>query len=256
MSSSPKIGFHDKKILVTGAGRGIGKAIVAELYGRGAKVYALSKTHANLKSLTEEFPNVIPICVDLENWEETRKAVEPIEPLDCLINNAGVVEPLPILQVTPESFDTHFNVNLRGALNVSQIVAKKMITKGNGGSIVNISSVSGQKAISGLGPYCCSKAALDMLSKCLALELGANQIRVNSLVLGPVATDIANADNYEGVSNEKMDNCLEMLLRRTPTGKLFKPMSDVVNTILFLISNQTTQITGQCLALDGGFFCS
>ncbi|ODM93711.1 L-xylulose reductase [Orchesella cincta] len=244
------------KCLVTGAGRGIGRALVAELHARGAVVYALSKNPDNLKKLKIEFPKVVPICADLGSVEDTRRALEPIEAVDCLINNAGIFEPGDFLEATSESFDKQFNINLRSALTVSQITAKKMIARGNGGSIVNISSISGQRPEHGIAIYCCTKAAIDMLTKCMALELGPHKIRVNAVAPANVDTDLNQPGSYGEEEKEKVEQNQKLLLQRTPTGTLWMPMSDIVNTTLFLASDLTSQITGQVLAVDGGYLAN
>ncbi|CAL8122124.1 unnamed protein product [Orchesella dallaii] len=158
-----------------------------------------------------------------------------------------------MLEVSPESFDKQFNVNVKAVLIVSQIVAKKMIEKGEGGSIVNISSINAQRPAIGIGLYACTKAALDMLTKSLALELGPHKIRVNSVNPASVVTDMSQPSSYDEEGKEKMKEHHARLLNRTPTQTLWMPMSDVVNTALFLASNSTSQITGQSLAVDGGY---
>ncbi|ODM93715.1 L-xylulose reductase [Orchesella cincta] len=249
-------GFADKKCLVTGAGRGIGRAIVAELYCQGATVYALSKNPEHLKTLKEEFPKVIPICVDLSNWEEASKAVESIEPVDCLINNAGIAQRAAFLETSPQNVDAHFDVNYKATVIISQIVARKMIKRGKGGSIVNMSSIASQRALPNCGIYCCTKAALDMLTKVMALELGPHQIRVNSVNPGSVLTDMNSVTTCDASTKEKIEKVEKILISRTPTQTLWMPIRDVVNTTLFLASNQTSQITGQCIAIDGGYLAN
>lgn len=105
------------------------------------------------------------ICVDLLDWNATRKAVQNILPIDLLVNNAAVAYLSPFLDVTPEQFDLTFNINVKAILNVSQIIAKSMIEQKRGGNIVNISSQAGQAALKDHAVYCASKGALDMLSK-------------------------------------------------------------------------------------------
>ncbi|CAL8122222.1 unnamed protein product [Orchesella dallaii] len=251
--------FAGKKCLVTGAGRGIGRAIVGELHSQGAIVYALSKNPETLQALKEDFPKIIPICANLLNWEEAKETIESIEAVDCLINNAGIYEPHKFLSLTMESYDEHFNVNLKAVVLVSQIVARKMIEGGKGGSIVNMSSIASQRAIPDCSIYCCTKAALDMLTKTMALELGAHQIRVNSVNPAGVMTDMTRSSDWNNSKTNgsmKVKEVEQLLIRRTPTETLWMPMRDVVNTTLFLASNQTSQITGQCVAVDGGFLAN
>ncbi|ODM87126.1 L-xylulose reductase, partial [Orchesella cincta] len=232
----------DFKCLVTGAGRGNRRAIVGKLHAQGAIVYALSKNPDNLKKLKRRvFKQAI------------KTALEPIETVDCVINNAGIYEPTEFVTTTTESFDNHFNINLKAVLVVSQIMAKKMIERGKGGSIVNMSSVSAQRPEPGCAIYCCSKAALDMLTKTMAVELGPHKIRVNSVNPGNVDTDMNRPESYANKEElELVDKGFQSILDKTPTGVVWMPMDDIVNTTLFLASNLTSQITGQCLAVDGG----
>lgn len=129
------------------------------------QVIALSKEKANLDKLCKEDPRIQSICVDLSDWNATRKAVESVLPIDLLVNNAGVAYLNSFLDATSEDFDLTFTVNVKAILNVSQIIAKNMIQRKVGGSIVNISSQASQAALKDHVVYCASKGAVDMLSK-------------------------------------------------------------------------------------------
>ncbi|ODM87481.1 D-erythrulose reductase [Orchesella cincta] len=240
---SVQYNFTGVKFLVTGAGRGIGRAIVTELHNQGAIVYALSKNPDNLASLQKECPKIIPIYADLSNLEQTLNAVKPIEAEYCEIAD--------FLEISLEQYEKQFSVNFKAAVFVSQNVVKKMIAAGIGGSIINISSMTSQRAIKYFGIYSCTKAALDMLTKSMALGIGVHKIRVNSLSPGTVKTDLVNY--VVNQDPKEMEKQVQRFIERTPTQTLFMPMSDIVNATLFLASNQTSQITGQCLAVDGGY---
>ncbi|CAL8122216.1 unnamed protein product [Orchesella dallaii] len=129
-----------------------------------------------------------------------------------------------------------------------------MIEKGNGGSIVNMSSVCSKVPMPMAGIYTCAKAGLDMLTKLMALELGPHKIRVNSVNPALVLTDMTAPVRSEPTEEEK--RIIQTILNRIPTKQFYVPMSDVVNTTLFLASDQTSQITGQCLAVDGGYLAN
>ncbi|ODM92078.1 L-xylulose reductase [Orchesella cincta] len=101
-----------------------------------------------------------PICADLTDLEQTQKAVKPIEAVDCLINNAGIMELADFLGISPEHVERQFSVNLKAVVFLSQIIVKKMIAAGNGGSILNMSSILGQRPVKFCGIYNCTKAAL------------------------------------------------------------------------------------------------
>ncbi|ODM97973.1 L-xylulose reductase [Orchesella cincta] len=251
---SGKVDFAGKKCIVTGAGRGIGRAIVTELHARGAKVYAVTKNPVNLQKLVEDCPGVIPVRADLSNAEEIKNVIEPIEAVDVLINNAGVCEPSAVMDISGDSCDRIFSVNLKAVLQISQIVARKMIEKGDGGSILNVSSVSGIQPLPYIGVYACSKTAVNTLTKMFAVELGPHKIRVNAIAPAIVATDMTSMRTYvPDASETDIPPPLQGMLARTPTNTYNMPMSDIVNTALFLVSNQTSQLTGQVLAVDGGY---
>jgi len=144
---------------------GIGRELALRLAKYKGQVFALSKTKKYLDTLVATDPKIQPICVDLCDWDATRKAVQSVLPIDLLVNNAAVAYLLPFLDATPESFDLTFDVNVKAVLNVSQVVARSMIERKSGGSIVNISSQAGQAALKDHAIYCASKGALDMLSK-------------------------------------------------------------------------------------------
>jgi len=144
---------------------GIGWELALRLAKYKGQVFALSKTKKHLDNLVATDPKIQPICVDLRDWDATRKAIQNILPIDLLVNNAAIAYLSPFLDVTPEEFDLTINVNVKAVLNVSQIVAKNMIERKSSGSIVNISSQAGQAALKNHAIYCTSKGALDMLSK-------------------------------------------------------------------------------------------
>lgn len=144
---------------------GIGRELALRLSKYKAVVFALSKTKKNLDSLVAADSKIHPVCVDLRDWNATRKAVENILPIDLLVNNAGVGYLTSFLDATPEEFDLTFDVNVKAVLNVSQVVVKNMIERKSGGNIVNLSSQAGQAALKDHAVYCASKGALEMLFK-------------------------------------------------------------------------------------------
>ncbi|CAO2646432.1 L-xylulose reductase [Lemmus lemmus] len=243
-----KLNFSGLRALVTGAGKGIGRETVKALHASGAKVVAVTRTNADLVSLSKECPGIEPVCVDLGDWEATEKALGSIGPVDLLVNNAAVALLQPFLEVTKEAFDRSFNVNLRAVLQVSQIVAKSMIAQGVPGAIVNVSSQASQRALTNHSVYCSTKGALDMLTKMMALELGPHKIRVNAVNPTVVMTPM-------GRTNWSDPHKAKVMLDRIPLGK-FAEVENVVDTILFLLSNQSSMTTGCTLPVDGGFLAT
>ena len=234
--------FHGRSILVTGAGRGIGFGIAKSLANMGASVIALSKTKTNLDLLVKEAPDIQIIHQNLNNWKETRDVVSNIEYLDGLVNCAAIVSPpKPTLAVTAENLDLHFNVNLKAAINTMQVAGKKMIETGKGGSIVNISSVIGEAAVKGALSYSVSKAGLNMATKVFALELGPHKIRVNAVSPTWVRTEALDQFSVE---------FLEQYVSKIPAGRMCE-IQDVVDKVLFLLSEQSKMISGTVTNLDG-----
>ncbi|XP_028990454.1 L-xylulose reductase-like [Betta splendens] len=240
-----EISFAGKRALVTGAGKGIGRATALALARCGAKVVAVTRTQADLDSLMEECPSITPVCVDLADWDATEAALQDIGPIDLLVNNAARISLQPFLEVTPDQFDQLFSVNVKAALHVSQIVARGMKARGAGGSIVHVSSQAALSAVREFAVYCATKGALDMLMKVMALELGPHKIRVNSVNPTVVMTDMGRL----AWSDPKK---AEPLMSRIPLGH-FAEEEDVVNSILFLLSDKSNMTNGITLPVDGGF---
>ncbi|CAG7731794.1 unnamed protein product, partial [Allacma fusca] len=229
-------------------GRGIGRDLVKALAKGGATVIALTKTQANLDSLKAECPSIETVCADVGNWDETREAVKSVLPIHALVNNAAIAEVAPFLQTTPESFDRQFNINVKSILNVSQVVAQDMIDRKAGGVIVQVSSQASQAALKDHVVYAGTKGALDIMAKIMALELGEHNIRVNCVNPTVVMTDMGRVAWSDPVKGGQM-------LARIPLGR-FAEVEEVVNAILFLLSDQSSMINGVILPIDGGFLAA
>jgi len=242
----PHLSFRAKRVLVTGAGRGLGKEIVRALVKNEATVLALSRTKSNLDSLKKEFPSVQTICVDIQDWSQTRKLIKDAGQIDYLINNAALNIAGSIMSATSEDFQKTMDTNVRSALNISQTVADGMIKRG-GGSIVFVSSIAAKTPIIKQGIYAISKAALGMLSKSLALELGKHNIRVNTVNPTVFPSDMS----AKSVSNPD-GPFLTNLRTRTPLNRIAN-VEEIVNAVLFILSDATPMINGQEIMVCGGF---
>ncbi|XP_054702099.1 L-xylulose reductase isoform X1 [Grus americana] len=229
-------------------GAGIGRAVAVALSKAGARVTALSRTAADLESLARECPGIEPLCLDLADWDATEAAVGAAGPFELLVNNAAVAVLQPFLEVTRAALERSLDVNLRAVLHVSQIVARQMIAQGVPGAIVNVSSQASQRALRDHAVYCSTKSALDMLSKVMAMELGPHKIRVNTVNPTVVMTDMGRINWSDPQKSAAMIN-------RIPLGK-FAEVDDVVNSILFLLSDKSAMTTGSSLMVDGGFLVS
>ncbi|XP_031840605.1 L-xylulose reductase [Nomia melanderi] len=242
------IDFQGKRILVTGAGRGIGKELALRLSKLNAQVIALSKTKENLEKLHAEDPRIQTVCVDLLDWAAARKAVQSVLPVDLLVNNAAVAILSPFLKATEEDFDLSFNANVKTILNVSQVVAGDMIKRKVSGSIVNVSSQASQAALRDHSVYCATKGAVDMLSKTMALELGPHNIRVNTVNPTVVMTEMGKI----GWSNPEK---AQTMINKIPLGR-FAEVDEVVDAIVYLLSDRSSMISGVQLPVDGGFLAT
>ncbi|XP_037349264.1 carbonyl reductase [NADPH] 2 [Talpa occidentalis] len=243
-----QLNFSGLRALVTGAGKGIGRETVKALQASGARVVAATRTSADLVSLSQECPGVEPICVDLGDWEATERALGGVGPVDLLVNNAAVALLQPFLEVTKEAFDRSFSVNLRSAFQVSQIVARSMVDRGVPGSIVNVSSMVSHVPFPSLSVYSSTKGAMTMLTKVMALELGPHKIRVNSVH----PTVVLTAMGKRVTADEEITRKLK---ERHPLRK-FAEVEDVVNSILFLLSDCSASTTGSGIMVDSGYLAS
>jgi len=246
---SIQVSFKGKKVLVTGAARGLGRDLVEFFHKGEAVVYALSRNPENLQKLKTEFPNIITVCADLSDWDGTRKAVEKIPPVDYLVNNAAIVQVQAFADITPENFDLMMNTNVKSVINVSQIVAQKMIDSKMPGAIVNVSSLASKLYGKMLTTYCLTKASLDMLTKSMAVELGPFNIRVNSVNPTVFLSDMSRTfleNNPDGG---------ETYVGRVPLKKIVTS-EEIVRTIAYLLSDLSPMIHGETIALDGGYSCT
>uniref|UniRef100_A0A2P2HYK2 L-xylulose reductase-like n=1 Tax=Hirondellea gigas TaxID=1518452 RepID=A0A2P2HYK2_9CRUS len=239
--------FSGKRALVTGAGAGIGRATALKLAELGAQVIALSRTKAHLDSLKQENPSIEIICVDLVEWSTTREAIKKVTPIHLLVNNAGICLQTPLLDATPEQFDLIFNVNLKAIMNVSQIVVADLLERNLKGNIVNVSSLASHRGVANFFLYAASKSAVDSFTKTMALELSPKGIRVNAVNPTVVMTEMGR---HVWSDKEKS----EAVLARIPQGKFVEKL-DVVNGIVFLLSDNSDMINGHMLLIEGGLRC-
>lgn len=238
--------FDGKRAVVTGAGKGIGYDACIALAKAGAEVIAVTRTQADLDQLQAEVGDaIIPALVDISDVGATKKILEEAGDIDLVVNNAGIASLQPFLETTVEDFDQVMAINLRAALVVSQIAAKSMIDRDVRGSIVNVSSQASMVGLPEHASYCASKGALDQLSRVMAVELGPKGIRTNCV--NP--TVVLTAMGRLAWSDPEKAN---PMLARIPVGR-FAETEDVVNAILYLLSEKSGMCNGVMLPIDGGF---
>ena len=239
--------FQGKRVLITGAGKGIGRETAKCLAVRGARIVALSRTASDLESLADEIGSQ-GIAVDLSDAAATRAATREAlaEPVDHLVNCAGINILQSFLETTDEAFDKVMAVNTRAALIVAQEYARARIAAGAGGAIVNVSSISAFTGFADHAAYCASKGAMDAMSRVMANELGPHGIRVNCINPIVTMTELAAAAWSDPAKSDPM-------LRRIPLGR-FAEVGDIAPTIAFLLSDGAAMVSGQSLSIDGGFY--
>ncbi|MFJ5295908.1 SDR family oxidoreductase [Pseudomonas sp. NPDC088368] len=231
--------FLGKRILVTGAGKGIGRETVQWLTRCGAEVIALGRNPDDLNYCEQT------LVVDLADAAATQAAVTTMLPIDLLVNCAGVVELESILDTSVETFDHLMAVNTRAPMVIAQVVARDLITRGVPGAIVNVSSLAAAVGTRDHLAYCASKAALDAMTRVMAVELGPHGIRVNSV--NPVVTLTPMAEKAWSDPAKSAS-----MLSRIPLGRFVQP-SEIASTIAFLLSDDAAMINGVTLTVDGGF---
>ena len=236
--------LEGKTVLVTGAGKGIGRATAVMLASRGARVVAMSRTAADLDSLAAEI-GCLPIVVDLADAEATRAAARAAMPVDFLVNNAGATILESFLDTSVESFDSLMAVNTRAPMILGQEYARDRIGRGLGGAVVNVSSNASWMGWADHAAYCASKGALDAMSRVMANELGRHGIRVNCVNPAITLTPMAVKAWSDPAKTEPM-------LRRMPLGRFVEP-EEVASVILFLLSDQAAMINGVTMPVDAGF---
>lgn len=236
--------FAGRSVLVTGAGKGIGRSVAVMLAQRGAKVVAMSRSAGDLASLEAE-TGCTSIAVDLADAVATRQAALGAMPVDLLVNCAGTTTLEPFLDVTVEAFDHLIAVNTRAPMIVAQEYARSMVARGEPGAIVNVSSLSSLTGFIDHAAYCASKGALDAMSRVMALELGPLGIRVNCINPAVTLTAMARKAWSDPVKAGPM-------LKRMPMGRFIEP-EEVAEVVLFLLSDRASMVHGIAMPIDAGF---
>jgi 3-oxoacyl-[acyl-carrier protein] reductase len=243
--------FAGRTAIVTGATRGIGRAIALELARHGADVaFNYAKSAEAADSLTKELESLgvrsLASQCDVASTEAAAEMVKQVKEdfgrIDFLVNNAGVTRDNLILRMKENDWDEVMDTNLKGAWNFAKAALRVMLRQDTGGSILNISSISGSVGMPGQSNYSASKAGMIGLTKSLAKEVASRKVTVNALALGMIATDMANAldETYRS-----------KILEQIPLGR-FGEADEIARIACFLLSDDARYITGQVIQVDGG----
>ena len=242
-----------KKALVTGSGRGIGRAIAVRFAREGADVVINdiniegpgapdARRGRGHRSARRADP------ADLSRTDEARRLIDEafrrLGPIDILVNNAGIEKRTPFVEVAEEDYDKVLSVNLKGAYFTTQAFVRHLLAAGRPGKIIHISSVHEELPFPGFSTYCLSKGGLQLLTRDLAVELGPHGITVNGVAPGAIATEINRA-----LLDDKPR--VERLLKQIPLGRMGKP-EDVGAVAAFLASSDADYVTGSTYYVDGG----
>jgi NAD(P)-dependent dehydrogenase (short-subunit alcohol dehydrogenase family) len=238
--------------LVTGAGRGIGKAIAHVLTARGMAVGVNDAEKISAEDTAEELQRAggraLALPADISRKAEVEAMVERAEndlgPLWLLVNNAGVFFSGPTVDMSEEAWDRAFEVDAKGVFLCSQAVIRRMLPR-RAGRIVNVSSIAGIIVRTNQIAYCAAKAAVVHFSRCLAVELAPHGITVNCLCPGMTRTPML----VEGARERGMD--LEEMVRLIPAGRMAEP-EDHAHLVAYFASDEAAHVTGQVVAVDGG----
>jgi NAD(P)-dependent dehydrogenase (short-subunit alcohol dehydrogenase family) len=233
-----------KTILITGAGRGLGRACALAVAEAGGAVIAVSRTAADLESLTAERPGQIESWVMDATDPAFFERIEALESLDGLVNNAGFNRPQAFLDVDEATLDGMLALNVRGAFRAAQSAARVM-ARGGSGSIVNITSQMGHVGSPRRAVYCMTKHAIEGLTKAMGVELAPIGIRVNSVA----PTFIETPMTAPMLADETFRR---FVFDRIPLGRLGRP-DEVAAAVIFLLSNRSSLVTGASLLTDGGW---
>ena len=242
--------FQNKNAIITGASRGIGKAIAIELAEDGCNLFLLSRTKSDLEKVKREIlkkHNIKISChpIDIGNFESVKKVFNEIineaNKIDILINNAGITKDNIIARMSINDWNEVININLTGYFNCCKNIIRHMI-KNKDGRIINISSIIGLNGNIGQTNYAASKAGLIGLTKSLSKEVGSRNITVNSVAPGFIKTSMT----------EILDESSKNIFFDSISLKRFGNVKDVAHLVSFLASEKANYITGQTINIDGG----
>ena len=239
--------LQDKIAVITGAAQGIGLGITQRFAAEGARVMMLDVNEDVGLRAAADISGAQFFCTDVSDKTAVDHTVDEIMTnsgrIDICVNNAGILRSGDVLEISEEDFDKVLSVNLKGAFLMSQATGRHMVA-GDGGSIINMSSVNGIMTIPNILPYNVSKGGLDQLTRVMAVALADKGVRVNAIGPGTIKTEMLQQVITDDAKRRA-------ILSRTPMGR-FGDIDEVASIALFLASDDASYITGQCIYADGG----
>ena len=240
-----------QRAIVTGASRGLGRHFTLTLARAGAEVVLAARGIDRLEAAVKEIEGfggcAVAIQVDVTDGNSVKMCIEMAEnalgPIDILVNNAGIAVTKPLLEHAEEDWDSVLDTNLKGVWLMAQEVARRMVRREQGGSIINIASVLGERGISQLPGYCASKGGIINLTRAMAVELAPHGIRVNAVAPGYIETDM-NRQFFTTQAGQR-------LIKRIPQRRLGQ-VEDLDGILLLLASHASRYMTGSVITIDGG----
>ncbi|MEG0199985.1 MAG: SDR family oxidoreductase, partial [Comamonas sp.] len=241
-------------VLITGASSGLGMHFASLLAAAGARVAVAARRADKLlsvvDSITQAGGEARALSLDVTDGASVRQCLDELASWgapDVLVNNAGVTVTRPLLEQTEADFDSVLDTNLKGNWLVATEAARRMVAAGQGGSIINVASILGERVAGGVAPYAISKAGVIQATKAMALELARHRIRVNALLPGYVVTDL-NRDFLHSDAGDK--------LRVRIPSRRFGEMTDLDGPLLLLASDAGAAMSGSTVAVDGAHLVS
>ena len=246
---SPSFRLDGKNALITGAGRGIGMGASIALAESGANVTLVSRTDSELKELTKHINSLgykaSYVAIDVNDEKAISKLIEDSDTFDILINNAGTNKPAKLIDTDLNDFDYVMSLNVRSVINLTKNVVKKMLHNNIKGSIINVSSQMGHVGGPNRTTYCSSKFAIEGFTKSLAIELGPNGIRVNTVcptfIQTPMTEPFLKDEEFKKTT-----------IGMIPLGRLGE-VKDLMGPFVFLASEASSLMTGSSILVDGGW---
>ncbi len=247
--TAPSFRLDGKRALVTGAGRGIGRAIAEALAASGAEVTLCARSGDQIAAAVQELRasglDAEALVADVTDVESFAARIAALPAFDVFVNNAGTNRPKPLSQVTTEDYDAVMGLNLRAAVFAAKAVTDRLLAEGKPGSIINMSSQMGHVGAANRTLYCASKWALEGFTKALAVELGPHRIRVNTICPTFIETPLTRPFLQDAAFRASV-------LSKIKLGRIGQ-VEDITGAAVFLASDASTLMTGSAMILDGGW---